>query len=137
MIQKETEVRERNKTFKEEKARKKLYTLLEKQQINGNKIRKHRDAEADFGKVIEKRKILRTKKGEKTFNSDSEEEEDTFCLVCLKPYTVSKLSQDWKMYFLQKLGSHQMCRRHFLLYLQKPSIRCFFIRQQLTLNYSF
>jgi len=87
--------RENKKVLQAERAKKKLYKSMVKEELP-----------ADKNKVIKKKNIVQKKQNKITNDESSESEDKTcLCLVCLQLYSKSKLGQDClDKYFIVKNG---------------------------------
>lgn len=99
-IEKETTERELKKLIKQEKAKMKLFKSLSCKQ-NEDSCKKQN--------VKETKKRASSKRGSQEVESDSEGDEETFCLVCLETYSTSKPGQDWIQCISCKNWAHISC----------------------------
>lgn len=99
-LEKEAEEKEAKKKAKAEKAKKRLYKMIR--------------TENPKEKTEKKKKLIPKKKLK--VESESEEEDDALCLMCLKPYSESKPGQDWIQCISCKKWAHIECGKDSKLY---------------------
>lgn len=101
--------KEKKKVEKLERARKKLCKSLgfESKQSKDKKV---------LASNEKKKKQIPKKRIKKERESESEDDEDTLCLVCLKPYLQSKPGQDWIQCISCKKWAHIECGKDSKVY---------------------
>ncbi|KAG8260755.1 hypothetical protein J6590_089795 [Homalodisca vitripennis] len=83
---------------KSENAKKRLFKMMKSQTKEKNKVKKQKSVPKNKMKV----------------ESESEEENDALCLICLEPFSESKPGQGSGLdtvHFLQKMGPYRMWER--------------------------